>query len=121
MLSVALAASTEKTKKRVKDYLKEKGFYSYDAASIDEDPVSRWIGREVKRFLAARHISTSHFFFNYAQRRRRCARRRKPHKTVSVRMPIASACDVTLRVLACLLPRRAWHAGDGIRRRVRAH
>lgn len=31
-------------------------FYSYDAASPDEDPVKRWIGREVKRFLEEAHI-----------------------------------------------------------------
>ena len=40
----------------MRNYLKEKGFYSYDAAADDEDPVSRWIGREVKRFLAEAHI-----------------------------------------------------------------
>ena len=42
----------------IRDYCKGAGFYSYDAASIDEDPVTHWIGREVKRFLdqAERHI-----------------------------------------------------------------
>ena len=32
-------------------YLKAAGFYSYDAADDSDDPVKRWIGREVKRFL----------------------------------------------------------------------
>jgi len=32
-------------------YLREMGFYSYDAADEGDDPVKRWIGREVKRFL----------------------------------------------------------------------
>ena len=35
--------------------MRSKGFYSYDAASDDEDPVKRWIGREVKRFLDEAH------------------------------------------------------------------
>ena len=35
----------------VAKYLKEMGFYSYDAADEGDDPVKRWIGREVKRFL----------------------------------------------------------------------
>ena len=40
------------SKKRiVSKYLKEAGFYSYDAAGDSDDPVKRWIGREVKRFL----------------------------------------------------------------------
>jgi len=40
-------------KKLVKAYLRNAGFYSYDAAAADEEnPVMRWIGREVKRFLA---------------------------------------------------------------------
>lgn len=38
-------------KKLVSRYLKEAGFYSYDAASDTDHPVARWIGREVKRFL----------------------------------------------------------------------
>eukprot|EP00965_Chrysotila_dentata_P235441 6200755-Pleurochrysis_carterae.AAC.1 len=38
-------------KKLVKAYLRDAGFYSYDAAADDENPVMRWIGREVKRFL----------------------------------------------------------------------
>ena len=42
-------------KKLVRDYLKEAGYYSYDAASDDEDPVKRWIGREVRRFLTEAH------------------------------------------------------------------
>eukprot|EP00965_Chrysotila_dentata_P205210 6182821-Pleurochrysis_carterae.AAC.3 len=46
------------TKKRlVRDYLRNAGFYSYDAASAqEEDPVKRWIGREVKRFLQQAHL-----------------------------------------------------------------
>ena len=36
--------------------MREAGFYSYDAAADDEDPVKRWIGREVKRFLVEAHI-----------------------------------------------------------------
>ena len=43
-------------KKLVAEYLKAKGFYSYDASSEDEDPVSHWIGREIKRFLAEAHL-----------------------------------------------------------------
>ncbi|KAL1526456.1 hypothetical protein AB1Y20_015167 [Prymnesium parvum] len=38
-------------KKLVRDYVKAAGFYSYDAAEDTDDPVARWIGREVKRFL----------------------------------------------------------------------
>lgn len=47
----------EGKKKLVKDYIKKAGFYSYDAAADDkaESPVIRWIGREVKRFLAEAH------------------------------------------------------------------
>jgi hypothetical protein len=45
----------ESKKKIVAAYLKAAGFYSYDAASTDEDPVSHWIGREVKRFLHEAH------------------------------------------------------------------
>ena len=37
--------------KRVAKYLSESGFYSYKADDESEDPVKRWIGREVKRFL----------------------------------------------------------------------
>eukprot|EP00965_Chrysotila_dentata_P148683 4909792-Pleurochrysis_carterae.AAC.1 len=33
-------------KKLVKAYLRDSGFYSYDAAADDENPVMRWIGRE---------------------------------------------------------------------------
>ena len=39
----------------VKKYLKAAAFYSYDAAAEDENPVMRWIGREVKRFLIEAH------------------------------------------------------------------
>jgi hypothetical protein len=38
-------------KVQVRDYLRAAGFYSYDAADDGDDPVKRWIGREVKRFL----------------------------------------------------------------------
>lgn len=44
----ALPVSKQKV---VRDYLKAAGFYSYDAADDSDDPVKRWIGREVKRFL----------------------------------------------------------------------
>lgn len=40
----------------VRNYLKAAGFYSYDAAAEGENPVMRWIGREVKRFLTEAHI-----------------------------------------------------------------
>ena len=40
-----------KKKEMVRDFCKNAGFYSYDAASEDEDPCKRWIGREVKRFI----------------------------------------------------------------------
>ena len=40
----------------VKSYLKAQHFYSYDAASEDEDPAKRWIGREVTRFCEEAHI-----------------------------------------------------------------
>ena len=43
-------------KELIRDYCKAAGFYSYDAASLDEDPVSHWIGREVKRFLDEAHV-----------------------------------------------------------------
>ena len=39
----------------MREYCKRAGFYSYDAASIDEDPTKHWIGREVKRFVAEAH------------------------------------------------------------------
>eukprot|EP00966_Prymnesium_polylepis_P151013 3488607-Prymnesium_polylepis.1 len=46
------------SKKMISNYLKAAGFYSYDAASENEDPTAHWIGREVKRFLheADRHV-----------------------------------------------------------------
>jgi len=43
-------------KKLVRDYCKAAGYYSYDAASEDEDPVKHWIGREVKRFIEEAHL-----------------------------------------------------------------
>ena len=46
----------ESKKKLVAAYTKKAGFYSYDATSIDEDPVSHWIGREVKRFIMEAYI-----------------------------------------------------------------
>ena len=47
-------------KKLVANYLREAGFYSYDAADESDDPVKRWIGREVKRFL---HEADQHLPF----------------------------------------------------------
>ena len=47
---------TEKKKKIVRDYLIGCNFYSYNAADVEEDPVKRWIGREVKRFLSEAHV-----------------------------------------------------------------
>lgn len=47
-------------KKIVSSYLKAAGFYSYDAADESDDPVKRWIGREVKRFL---HEADQHLPF----------------------------------------------------------
>ena len=41
----------ESQKKLVANYLEEAGFYSYSADDDSDDPVKRWIGREVKRFL----------------------------------------------------------------------
>eukprot|EP00966_Prymnesium_polylepis_P093014 2153033-Prymnesium_polylepis.1 len=35
----------------VREYLKAAGYDSDEAASDEDDPVKRWIGREVKRFL----------------------------------------------------------------------
>ena len=46
----------ESKKILVQQYLRIAGFYSYDAASVDEDPVKRWIGREVKRFCDEAHL-----------------------------------------------------------------
>ena len=44
-------------KKLIRNYLKAAGFYSYDATAADEEnPVMRWIGREVKHFLAEAHV-----------------------------------------------------------------
>lgn len=40
----------------VREYCKRQGFYSYDAASVDEDPTKHWIGREAKRFIAEAHL-----------------------------------------------------------------
>ena len=50
----------ESKKKIVSEYLKEANFYSYDAADESDDPVKRWIGREVKRFL---HEADQHLPF----------------------------------------------------------
>ena len=41
----------ESKKIMVRDFCKNAGFYSYDTASVDEDPCKHWIGREVKRFI----------------------------------------------------------------------
>ena len=46
----------ETKKKIVKAYCIKAGFYSYDAASMDEDPLKHWIGREVKAFLQEAHL-----------------------------------------------------------------
>ena len=43
-------------KKLVRAYIEKAGFYSYNAASTDEDPVAHWIRREVKKFLVEAHI-----------------------------------------------------------------
>ena len=40
----------------MRNYLQAAGYYSYNAAADDENPVMRWIGREVKRFIAEAHI-----------------------------------------------------------------
>ena len=40
----------------MRNYIIKQGFYSYNAADETEDPVKRWIGREVKRFLAEAHV-----------------------------------------------------------------
>ena len=53
----------------VAEYMKTAGFYSYDAASEDEDQVSHWIGREVKRFLAQAVTFTCSFFSTSLRRR----------------------------------------------------
>ena len=50
----------ESKKKVVSKYLTAAGFYSYDAADESDDPVKRWIGREVKRFL---HQADQHLPF----------------------------------------------------------
>eukprot|EP00965_Chrysotila_dentata_P011375 371562-Pleurochrysis_carterae.AAC.1 len=45
-------ALPDSRKSLVRDYVKAANFYSYDPAAVDgEDPTSRWIGREVKRFI----------------------------------------------------------------------
>ena len=43
----------------MREYARNKGFYSYNAADETEDPVKRWIGREVKRFLSEAHTLLS--------------------------------------------------------------
>eukprot|EP00965_Chrysotila_dentata_P124984 4131278-Pleurochrysis_carterae.AAC.1 len=54
---IAYAASKEKL---VRHYLRNAGFYSYDAASAEEeDSVKRWIEHEVKRFLQEAHMHLS--------------------------------------------------------------
>ena len=55
ILSAVFAFAADSKKKIVRDYLAAAGFYSYNAAADDEDPVTRWIGREAKRFLAEAH------------------------------------------------------------------
>ena len=51
-----LALRADAKKKILREYLKKAGYYSYNAAADDEDPVTRWIGREAKRFLSEAHI-----------------------------------------------------------------
>ena len=46
----------ESKKRLISQYLADVHFYSYDAASLDDDPCSHWIGREVKRFIAEAHL-----------------------------------------------------------------
>ena len=46
----------ESKKKLIAKYIADVGFYSYDAASLDDDPCSHWIGREVKRFIKEAHL-----------------------------------------------------------------
>eukprot|EP00966_Prymnesium_polylepis_P306308 7078341-Prymnesium_polylepis.1 len=41
----------ESKRKTASKYLAAAGLYSYDTADDSDDPVKRWIGREVKRFL----------------------------------------------------------------------
>ena len=50
----------ESKRKTVSKYLAAARFYSYDAADDSDDPVKRWIGREVKRFL---HEADQHLLF----------------------------------------------------------
>lgn len=47
-------------KKIMRKYVKEAGFHSCDAADDTEDPVKRWIGREIKLFL---HEENQHLPF----------------------------------------------------------
>ena len=48
-----MRAAVESKKALLGAYFKEAGYYSYKAkADEGEDPVARWIGREVKRFLS---------------------------------------------------------------------
>eukprot|EP00965_Chrysotila_dentata_P108007 3567289-Pleurochrysis_carterae.AAC.1 len=56
-LSVATNYAVGTKKKLVRDYLRNAGLYSYDAASVqEENPEKRWIGREVKRLLQEAHL-----------------------------------------------------------------
>ena len=43
-------------KQIIADYLVAAGYFSYNAVSLEDDPVKCWIGREVKRFLQEAHI-----------------------------------------------------------------
>ena len=49
----------ESKRKTVSEYLSAAGFYSYDAADDSDDPVKRWIGREVKRLKGWRGKTAS--------------------------------------------------------------
>ena len=56
MLNCEIACCSDSKKKFVRDYIAKQGYYSYNAADETEDPVKRWIGREVKRFLTEAHV-----------------------------------------------------------------
>ena len=47
----------ETKQKIVRDYTRDAGFYSYNAADVEApDPSAKWIGREVKRFISQAHL-----------------------------------------------------------------
>ena len=55
LAETCLVPRADGKKRVVSKYLKDHGFYSYDAAEPEDDPLKRWIGREVKRFLSEGH------------------------------------------------------------------